>query len=244
MVRLIFLLLMVFCISSASYANQVIREENDRIIVEYEGTGGGAPESKTKTEVNPSEEYKAKLQDAIEQIAKILTFYETDPKSELQYKLSQVESLLPNRDYNFSQLEIFCKEQGNCERSYINETYNRINKQNEAISYLRIFAVNAESISIDDLKLYIVESNKYGTDFSYKFKVSNSGYPAEIGFKLIGLDRNKFIIVERLTDTTFVPQNEYKIVYGKNYESTETFNRVYEWMVKVNSLQRFNKATK
>jgi len=212
--------------------------------VEYEGTGDGGANNKADSEVNPSGEYKAKLQEVIEQITKILTFYETDPKSELQYKLSQVESLLPNRDYNFNQLETFCKQQNNCERSYISEASSRINKQNEAISYLRTFAVNAESIVIDDLKLSIVESNKYGTDFSYKFKVSNSGYPAEISFKLIGLDRNKFVIVERFTDRAFVPQNESKIVYGKNYESTETFNRVYEWFVKVTSLQRFNKSMK
>lgn len=244
MARLILSLLLVICVNSISYAKQIIREENGQIIVEYEGTAESEPSKRADSETNPLEEYKAKLQDVLEQITKTLTFYETDPKSELQYKLSQVESLLPTRDYNFGQLEAFCKQPTGCEQNYMSSISSRINKQNESISYLRIFAVNAESIIIDDLKLSVVESNKYGTDFSYKFKISNSGHPAEIGFKLIGLDRNKFVIVEHLTDRAFVPQSEYKIVYGKNYESTETFNRVYEWIVKVNSLQRFNKSMK
>jgi hypothetical protein len=237
-------MLIVFCTNSILNANQIIKEENDRIVVEYEGSGEVEPSKKTNSEINPLEEYKAKLQDVIDQINKILTFYETDPKGDLQYKLSQIESLLPARDYNFGQLETYCKQLSNCEHDYMSNMLSKINKQNEVINYLRIFSINAESIVVDDLKLSVVESNKYGTHFSYKFKVSNSGYPAEIGFKLIGLDHNKFVIIERLVDRIFVPQNEYKIVYGKNYESTDIFNRVYEWVVKVNSLQRFNKSMK
>lgn len=234
MFRVLTLVLFLVLSSSFCLAAPVIREEEGRIVVEYEGEGAEpAPAQATV----PMPECKEILLSALDRIAKLLVFEPTDPKNLLMEKLLQIEALLPERKRGLECLDTLCNE-GNCDKGLLTSSTTRIAKQDQAIKSLRTFAENAASISIEDVNIQVVEQDAYGTTFSYAFKATNVGSPARIGFRLVGVDDNASVLVDHQTGRVTVAQDESKVVSGKSFERTPVVNRVTQWRVEVDGVHR------